>query len=79
MNNQQMILDYIKQDLLKGRMANLSVDDDLVGSGILNSLVILQLVAYIDERLGMQVPDEDVVYENFHSVAALTAYLDGLA
>jgi acyl carrier protein len=79
MNNQQILLDYIKNDLLKGRMANLNVDDDLLDSGILNSLGILQLVAFIDERLGIQVPDEDVVYENFHSVAALTSYLDGLA
>jgi acyl carrier protein len=79
MNKQQILLDYIKQDLLKGRMAKLTADDDLLDSGILNSLGILQLVAFIDERLDIQVPDEDVVYENFHSVAALVAYLDGLA
>lgn len=78
MNNQQVLLDYIKKDLLKGRVANLSADDDLLDSGILNSLGILQLVAFIDERLGIQIPDEDVVYENFHSVSALTTYLDGL-
>lgn len=79
MDREQMILDYIKQDLLKGRMASLGKDDDLLDSGILNSLGILQLVAFIDERLGIQVPDEDVVYENFNSVAALSGYLNTLA
>lgn len=79
MDREQMILDYIKQDLLKGRMASLGKDDDLLDSGILNSLGILQLVAFIDERLGIQIPDEDVVYENFNSVAALTGYLNTLA
>ena len=35
----------------------------------------MQLVLFIEERLGVKVPDEDVVIENFRSVSALTAYL----
>ena len=79
MNKEQMLLDYIKQDLLKGRVSTLSADDDLLDSGILNSLGILQLVSFIEERMDIEVPDEDVVYENFSSVSALVAYLDGQA
>lgn len=75
MNKEQMLLEYIKKDLLKGRVDNLSADDDLLDSGILNSLGILQLVSFIDERMDITVPDEDVVYENFNSVSALAAYL----
>lgn len=75
MDKKLIMLDYIKQDLLKGRVSNLNADDDLLDSGILNSLGILQLVAFIDERFDYQVPDEDVVYENFHSVDAISAYL----
>jgi len=76
MDTSNIIMDYIQQNLLKGRMSNLSPDDDLLDSGILNSLGILQLVAFIDERFGFQVPDEDVVYENFNSVSAITGYLE---
>ena len=75
MNREQAIMEYIQQDLLKGRVSDLSKDDDLLDSGILNSLGILQLVAFIDERFGIQVPDEDVVYENFNSVEAISSYL----
>ncbi len=75
MNTDDILLAYIQQNLLKGRMTNLGKDDDLLDSGILNSLGILQLVAFIDERFGFQVPDEDVVYENFNSVQAITSYL----
>jgi acyl carrier protein len=32
-------------------------------------------VLFLEERLGVKVPDEDVVIENFQSVSALTAYL----
>jgi len=76
MDKEQMLLDYIKQDLLKGRVSDLSADDDLLDSGILNSLGILQLVSFVDERMGITIPDEDVVYENFNSVSALVDYLE---
>jgi len=75
MNTNDIILEYIQQNLLKGRVTNLGMDDDLLDSGILNSLGILQLVAFIDERFGFQIPDEDVVYENFNSVQAIASYL----
>ncbi len=76
MDTQKKLTDYIKQELLKGRHANLSPEDDLLGAGIIDSLGILQLVSFIDEAFDYQVPDEDVVYENFYSIEALTNYLN---
>jgi acyl carrier protein len=76
METQKILTDYIKQDLLKGRKVNLTPEEDLLGAGIIDSLGILQLVAFIDESFGYQVPDEDVVYENFYSIQALANYLD---
>jgi len=49
--------------------------EDLLSSGILDSLAILQLVAFIDEQFGIEVPDQDVVYENFNSIQSLVSYL----
>ena len=76
MDQKIMLMEYIKEEFLRGRHANLTDNDDLLNSGILNSLAILQLVAHIEEQLGIEVPVEDVVYENFQSVASLSAYLD---
>jgi acyl carrier protein len=76
MDRKTMLMDYIKQEFLHGRQADLDENDDLLNSGILNSLAILQLVAHIEEQMGLEVPVEDVVYENFQSVAALNAYLE---
>lgn len=75
MDTQMILMDYIKEDLLKGRKMELSPDADLLSAGILDSLGILQMVAFIEERFGYQVPDEDVVFENFVSVEALSNYL----
>lgn len=78
MDTQQILKEYIAKEIMRSRNARLEVDDDLLANGILDSLAILQLVAFIEERFNVRVPDEDVVYENFHTVAALSAYLDSL-
>lgn len=77
MEKQAVLMRYIKDELLRGRMNDLQPEDDLLSSGVINSLGILQLVSFVEERMGIEIPDEDVVYENFHSVAALSDYLEG--
>jgi acyl carrier protein len=77
-NRETILMDYIKNELLHGRHKNFTEKDDLLESGILNSLGILQIVAYVEDNLDLDIPSEDVVYENFHSVSALATYLDNL-
>ena len=79
MSRKEILLDYVKNDLARGRAPNLTEDDDLLSAGILDSLGILQMVAFIEKQFGIQVPDEDVVFDNFYSISALSDYLDGLA
>ncbi len=75
MDRENILLEYIKQELLRGRKADLKAGDDLLSNGIIDSLGILQMVAFIEERFHIQVPDEDVVFENFQSVKVLSDYL----
>jgi len=75
MDTQSVIADFITKELAIGRTKELHPDDDLLATGVLDSLGLMQLVLFIEERLGVKVPDEDVVIENFRSVSALTAYL----
>jgi len=73
-----VLMDYIKKELLRNRSAVITPEDDLLANGTIDSLGILQLVAFVDESFGLRVPDEDVTYENFSSVRALSDYLSGL-
>ncbi|HID51856.1 MAG TPA: acyl carrier protein [Anaerolineae bacterium] len=75
MDREAVLLDYVKNELLRGRANGITVEDDLLGAGLIDSLGILQIVAFVDERFNIQIPDEDVVYENFNSVKALSDYL----
>jgi acyl carrier protein len=76
MDRKTALTEYIKKEVMRNENANLADDQDLLSTGILDSLAILQLVAYIEEQFGIQVPDEDVVFENFQSIDSLVAYLE---
>jgi acyl carrier protein len=75
MDTQTVLTEFITKELAIGRSKELHPDDDLLATGVLDSLGLMQLVLFIEERLGVKVPDEDVVIENFRSVSALTSYL----
>jgi acyl carrier protein len=75
MDRKSALIEYIKNDIMRNSKANLAEDEDLLGSGILDSLAILQLVGFIDESFSIEVPDQDVIYENFNSIKALDDYL----
>jgi acyl carrier protein len=76
MDRRTALTTYIKQEIMRNPKANLRGDEDLLGAGILDSLAILQLVAYIEDEFGFKIPDEDVVFENFQSIDALAGYLE---
>jgi acyl carrier protein len=76
MDHKAVLENYIKVEVLRNRNARLDENDDLIGSGILDSLGILQIVTFIEKSFNIQVPDEDVVFENFQSLKTLVRYLE---
>lgn len=70
------LIDFIQNELAIGRASTIKPDDDLLSAGIVDSLGILRLVVFVEEQFGIKIADEDVVIENFQSVAALTRYLE---
>ena len=51
---------------------------DLVDDGILDSLDIVALVTEIDAEMGVSIPAEEIVPENFNSAQALMALIERL-
>ena len=76
MSTSMLLTDFIQKELAIGRAESIKPDDDLLGAGVIDSLGVLRLVVFAEEKLGVAIPDEDVVIENFKSVAVLADYLD---
>ena len=66
---------YIAHDLLNQGQLVITDDEDLLGSGLLDSLSVMSLVHFIEQELHIAVPAEDVTIENFVSLAAIEQYL----
>ena len=52
-----------------------SVDTDLVQTGILDSLALVELLAYIEKELGTEISLDDLEIEDFHSIAKIADYV----
>ena len=44
--------------------------------GIVDSVGIMELVAFVEERFQFTVQDEDITPDNFDSVSSLTSYVE---
>ena len=49
----------------------LADDEDLIDSGVLDSLGIFQLVAFLEERYGVAIADSEITPENFATLARI--------
>jgi len=76
MSIETILISYITDDIAIGRSKVIQPDDDLFSLGILDSLGALQVVMFIEEKFSVTVPDEDVIFENFNSISAMTNYIN---
>jgi acyl carrier protein len=50
-------------------------DDDLLAQDVIDSLGIVELVAFLETRYGIKVGDDDLLPENFQSVNSVVAFV----
>jgi acyl carrier protein len=71
-----IISDYISRELVRDpSLLPLADETSLLDSGILDSLSLLRLVVFLEERFGIAVGEADLLPENFATVKAICAYL----
>ena len=54
----------------------LTSDKDLVSYGIIDSLGILKLTAFIEEKFKIKMTDEDIVPENFRTLSSISKLIE---
>lgn len=69
----QAIRDFIVNELLSGQQ--LEDDQELLLSGLIDSLGVMKLVSFIDRDLGVRVPHSDIKLRNFATINAIADYL----
>ena len=71
-----VINDYISRELVPdAALLPLANDTSLLDSDVLDSLSLLRLVVFLEEKFGVTMGDADLLPENFASVNAICVYL----
>ena len=78
MDMKATLKEYIVNDLLNNPEMALANDAALVESGLINSIGLLQLVAFLEEEFELEIPFEDVTIVNFADIDAISDYLGTL-
>jgi len=73
------IVDFINQQLLGGLEADkLTADDDLLGTGWIDSMGMMSLITFIENRYEVKIPPQEMTIDNFRTVSSINAYLKRL-
>jgi len=70
---------FINHELLEGAADDLDATTPLLELGVLDSLSMVSLLAFIDEKYGVTVPEEYVLPEHFETVAHIASLIDSLS
>jgi acyl carrier protein len=76
MDTRNEIKKFVISNFLKGDKSIALRDDSLfIEEGIIDSVGVLELVAFIEEIFGFRVEDEEMVPENLDSIEKLVVYV----
>lgn len=56
----------------------IDVDTELLVSGLVDSLGVVQIVSWLEEQLELHIDPVDVVFENFETPAAISDFAERL-
>ncbi len=72
----EAIREYIVREFLFGAADETFTDEDsLIDAGIIDSVGVLELVAFLQRRFGVEVMDADLVPEHFDSIAGMARFV----
>ncbi|HKV25963.1 MAG TPA: acyl carrier protein [Candidatus Acidoferrum sp.] len=71
----EQLRDFLLERFPLVRKRGLNFDDNLLEGGVLDSLGILDLVAFIEREFQVVLSDEELLPENFESISHITAFI----
>jgi acyl carrier protein len=67
----------IVEEISMGRdLGTLEHDEDLLASDIVDSLGIMEMVAFLERQYGIAVSDSELTPENFQTVDSIVAFIE---
>lgn len=74
----EMLRAYIEEDLLFGE-ETVGDETPLVAEGILDSVSAIALFAFLEDRMGLRIPDDEVSPEHLETLTSLSEWVSRLS
>jgi 2-hydroxymuconate-semialdehyde hydrolase len=65
------LIEFVNRDLLEGRSRAVDGETPLFEDGLIDSLNILRLIAFVETRRGREVPDREIVMSRFRNLKTI--------
>jgi len=72
----QQIRAFIVENFLLGKDSGFDNSESLLESGIIDSTGIMLVVAFLEERFGIAIADDDLVADNLDSVDCISRFVE---
>lgn len=69
------IANYIKHEIANEPLEDLGEQEDLLGSGIIDSMGMIRLVSYLEQEFQVTISSEDMIVENFMTLEHILKFL----
>ncbi len=70
------LLQLLNEEITLDPSQPIGGDTDLLLTGLVDSLGVVEIVGWMEDRLGIEIDPVDVVLENFRTVDAMLAYAE---
>jgi acyl carrier protein len=72
------LLDFVETNLLRGEQT-VDPEESLIERGIIDSIGLMQLMTFLEEKAKVRIPDHQVTPENFESIVSMERLVRSLS
>jgi acyl carrier protein len=72
---QKTVKDFIQKNFIFDAATVHGDDESLLGTGVIDSTGVLELIGYLEEKYQLTFDDNELVAENFDTILKITAFL----
>ena len=75
MINLSAVRGFINTELLYREDQQIDPEENLIDSGVIDSMTLLRLISFLEENYGIEIPDQEIMPDNFRSMTAIDSFL----
>lgn len=73
---EQQLADYIRQNLLADPTREITYDEPLITSGLMDSFSLIEVLAFIEDEWGVFIPDQEATVKQCDTVRKIMAVVE---